>query len=646
MSPLLVCRDISIYEKINYNGIILMCGICGVIWRQPSPENVVRGNIVLNAIMDAMHHRGPDSRGIQVTNQAALGHLRLSIIDIEGGAQPMPSPDGRVHISYNGEIYDYKRAMSSQRARGWPFATRSDTETLLAGYILDGEDFDADLNGMYAYAIVDRRPNKNLVQIGLDPVGIKPLFLAETPLGVLFASELRGMAVGLAALGLPCTPDLDAIVQYLTLGWVPAPLTMLEGVRRLEPGTRLQIELGGAKLTSLPSRPMPPAASATLTLDDISTTLDAAVRRQVVSDAPLGFFLSGGIDSSLLVSTAQRIGIKPHTFTVRFTGKGHGVAHADEADVARWVAEHCGAEHHEIAFSAMTLASELDAAFAAMDQPIADPACLPLLVISRFARERVKVCLSGDGGDELFLGYSRHHLAKRKKQWQNLPRPLQASFQRLGAWLPTAPSSGSAEKLRKLRVGIDLISSIDYFAGPFSGRHAAYLNRSPELPIWARDVAAEADALFEADMLGQLAGQMLPKTDHVSMRASLEVRVPFLDHEMISAARAIPMAHKLAGGKGKAPLRAILARDLPPEITSRPKQGFRVPLTSWFREDLAPLVSARLLDVPQTAAGLIERPLVEKLLKEHITGQAEHSVRIWALLALQAWLDSLPRRST
>lgn len=597
----------------------------------------------MRAIMEAMHHRGPDGQGMQVSEQAAIGHLRLSIIDIEGGAQPMASPDGRVHLSYNGEVYGYEGVMAAQRARGWNFATRSDTETLLAGYIQDGETFDFGLNGMYAYAMLDRRPGRNLVQVGLDPVGIKPLFLAETPLGVLFASELRGMAAGLAALGLPCTPDRAAMVQYLALGWVPGPRTMLEGVRRLTPGTRLHIALDGAGLTPLPSRPMPPAASAPPSLDDLAATLEAAVRRQVVSDAQLGFFLSGGIDSSLLVSVAQRIGIKPRSFTVRFTGTGHGVARADEADIARSVAEHCGAEHHELEVSAATLAGELDAAFAAMDQPIADAACLPLLVMARFAREHVKVCLSGDGGDELFLGYPRHKLARHKMRWHNLPSPLQKSLQGLAARLPDAPGSGIAERLRKLRVGIDLISSPDYFAGPFSGRHSACLIDAPALPSWARDVPAEAEALFEADMLGQLAGQMLPKTDHVTMYASLETRVPFLDLEMIAAARAIPTTDKLSGGKGKAPLRALLARHLPPEITNRPKQGFRVPLTSWFRKDLAPLIRARLLDVPETAAGLVKRPALERLLADHIDGRAEHSGRIWALLALQAWLDSLPR---
>jgi asparagine synthase (glutamine-hydrolysing) len=616
-----------------------MCGIAGLVWKTVTSETREQGQQVTSAMLSAMHHRGPDGHGIFAHEQFALGHLRLSIIDIQGGAQPMSSPDGHVHLSYNGEIYGYEQLRVEQKNRGWKFATCSDSETLLAGYLQDGAEFDTKLNGMYAYALADLRPEKRYLQLGIDPVGIKPLYLAETKSAVIFASEMRAILAGLRELGESLSLNHEAVTQYLLLGWVPAPNTMLSGVHKLVPGGRCRIKLGCAEIESMGGKGLPLPATIQA---DVGDTLDEVMRRQVVSDAPLGFFLSGGIDSSLLVTTAQRIGIQPKTFTVRFAGEGHGVAAADESEIARMVAKHCGAEHHELTVSASTLKGELETALIAMDQPIADPACLPLLVMARFAREHVKVCLSGDGGDELFLGYPRHRLTGQKSLWHKVPTLVRSSVSGAASLLPTRPSRGIREKLRKLRVGVELISAPNYFAGPFSGRHAAALLRTASLPSWASHIPAQMDAVFEADMYGQLAGQMLPKTDHVTMFSSLETRVPFLDLEMIKVARMIPMAEKLGGGKGKAPLRTLLAHYLPPEVTKRPKQGFRVPLTSWFRHDLAQVVRARLLDPKKPADGIVSKSAIETLLDDHIAGREEHSIRIWSLLALQSWLDRLP----
>lgn len=620
-----------------------MCGICGLVWRSSVPNHTVRGQAVLEAIMEKMRHRGPDGKGILVGARFSLGHLRLSIMDIDGGGQPMSDPDGLVSLSYNGEVYDLEDRIVFQSAQGWKFRTKSDTETLLAGYLLNGSKFDFDLNGMYAYAMLDRRPDVSALQIGVDPVGIKPLYFVETEEAVLFASELSGLLAGMSALSVPVIIDEAAVSLYLSLGWVPAPLTLISGVRKMTPGERMRISLKDGSITALEKRLLPSPKPGFIA-SKLGETLDAAVARQLVSDAPVGFFLSGGIDSSLLVCTAHRLGIRPKTFNVSFVGPGHGVAEANEASVAREVATLCGAEHHELEVSAATLALGLGDALIAMDQPIADPACLPLLLLARFAREHVKVCLSGDGGDELFLGYPRHRFANYKAIWRNTPRPLQAGISVLASCLPASPGSGILESLRKVGVGVDLLTSPDYFTGPFSGRYAANLSQGIELPAWALNVPADSEALFEADMLGQLAGQMLPKTDHVTMFASIETRVPFLDLDMIAAARAIPMGEKLSGGYGKAPLRRLLAQYLPSDITDRPKKGFRVPLTSWFRGELVPLMRAQLLDVPNAAAGLIDRFKLERLLEDHIAGRAEHSSRIWALLALQAWIDSLPQR--
>lgn len=617
-----------------------MCGICGLVWR-PSVRGDVspRSNLAITAMLDAMGHRGPDGQGRHVAERHALGHLRLAIIDVEGAPQPMSSPDGNVALSFNGEIYNFAQLMEDQKRRGWQFRTRSDTEVLLAGYIQDGRLFDDMLNGMYAYAVLDEAglhggSGGGRLQLGIDPVGVKPLYVWEGPDAVLFASELRGILAALRALEFPVAIDRRALAQFLAQGWVPQPGSLVQGVRKLTPGARMEIDLSNGQTKDLPPRTLPAARAGNL-----EEVLFASVRRQVIADVPVGFFLSGGIDSSLLVSVAHQMGLAPRTFTVRFEGEGHGIAAANEADVAALVAAHCNAEHHELRVNADILLEELDAGLAAMDQPIADPACLPLLVMSRFAQDHVKVCLSGDGGDELFQGYPRHALTPWKRRWHGLPPQLRDAARSIVQRLPTSPSTGLAENLRRIRVGFGLLDDPEYIPGPFSGHNERLLTVAPDMPDWMMALPTSDTAMFEADMRGQLSGQMLPKTDHVSMYASLECRVPFLDLEMVAFAQSISGAEKRAGGLGKAPLRSLLSRYLPDEVTKRPKHGFRVPLTDWFRTKLASSIRGRLLDPGQPVAGMMRRTDLEQLLAAHISGRAEHSIRIWSLLALQAWLD-------
>ena len=612
-----------------------MCGICGLVWKGRGPVGSKEtATAVTKAMMAAMKHRGPDGSGLYATERFAIGHRRLAIIDVEGAPQPMWSPSNDIAIVYNGEVYNFSELKQAQADRGWFFKTRSDTETLLAGFALNGADFDHALNGMYAYAIADTRKGHERLQLGIDPVGIKPLFVWENDTAVVFASELRGMIAALRALGVPVSANANSLSAFLTLGWGPQPHTLLSGVRKMPPGGRLQVDLNSGKVTELACRALPEPASR-----DLKSLLQDVVQRQAISDVPLGFFLSGGIDSSLLVAVAQRIGIKPRTFTVRFVGDGHGIADFDEADVARHVANACGAEHHELAVSAATLRDNMDDTFAAMDQPIADPACLPLLVMSRFAREHVKVCLTGDGGDEMFQGYPRHAHAAMKAYWQGVPRPLRAAMRGVARRLPTSPSTGLPERLRKLGVGFSILDDPSYVIGPFSGTHARFLSHLPVLPQWAHNIENDNAALFHADTRGQLSGQMLPKTDHIGMYASLECRVPYLDSEMVALAKSLTTAQKRQRGIGKIPLRTLLSEFLPSDIVDRPKQGFRVPLTDWFRCEMADTVRSRLLDPDNPLAGIISRTNVEQIIEAHIAGRSENSIRIWAMLALQTWLD-------
>lgn len=612
-----------------------MCGIGGLVWKgQLRSDSRKRGLEITSEIMSAIKHRGPDGDGIHGTDRFTIGHVRLAIIDVEGAPQPMWTPTKDVAIVYNGEVYNFPELMREQTLKGWRYVTRSDTETLLSEYVLNGSDFDNKLNGMYAYAIADIRNGFDRLQLGIDPVGIKPLYIWEDSSVLVFASELKGIIAALRALQIPFSLSQNSLTSYLSLGWVPQVDALISGVRKMKPGGRLQIDLKTGVVLDLPHRGYPEPKNS-----DLKHTIKTAVSRQLVSDVPVGFFLSGGVDSSLLVAIASNLGISPKTFTVRFVGDGHGISSVDEADTAKKVAQICGAEHHELAVSARTLLDKLDETFAAMDQPIADPATLPLLCLSQFAREHVKVCLSGDGGDELFHGYPRHLYATVKEYWQRIPDPIRACARGAVGLLPIAPSTGITEIMRKIGVGFQIIDDPFYAIGPFSGCHARFLSIKPILPSWVTNVRNNNDELFEADMLGQLSGQLLPKTDHIGMYAGLECRVPYLDLEVISNARYLTIDQKRKGGTGKIPLRNLLRDFMPDEIVNRPKQGFRVPLTTWFRFDLAETIRSRLLDPATPLCGMISRGHIEEIISAHIRGEAEHSIRIWSMLSLQTWLD-------
>lgn len=618
-----------------------MCGISGLVWRSEPGRRRDAGQRAVRRMMAAIVHRGPDAQGIIVRDRVVLGHVRLTIIDRDGGSQPMLEPDGKIALSYNGEIYNFPKLIESATRRGYAFNSRSDTEAVLATYQQQGLAFDEQLNGMYAYALLDERVGGGRLLISTDPVGIKPLFLYEDDDVFLFASELRAIAVALLELGISPSVSERGVRSYLANGWVAAPETLLDGVRRLLPGERWIIDIDSGR-ASLHSCRLLPASTDTfdkpVSLDEqLRLTLADAVERQVISDVPLGFFLSGGVDSSLLLSLATSRGLATSTFTVRFSGSGHGVQASNEADVAARVAAILGSDHHELTIGEDTLTDSLDEVLSTMDQPIADPACLPLYHLSRFARQHVTVCISGDGGDELFAGYPRHEISRWQNHWRRVPSALRGGARSIVGLLPEAPSSGIMEKLRKARTGFRLLDAPGYMERLFP---AAEADREAN-QLWHRPTIYHSDALMEADFAGQLAGQMLPKTDGMTMAHSLECRVPLLDLEVVELASAIPIHLKRQSGVGKLPLRRLLREYLPPSVTDSPKRGFRVPLTSWFRGDLAERIETNLLSSNARVHEFIDRDFTTDLVSRHISGAAEKSLQIWALLALETWLQNL-----
>lgn len=615
-----------------------MCGTYGLAWRNGNITGN-RAKSAAQAMQRVLGHRGPDGTGLLERDGLMLGHLRLAIIDLAGGAQPMVSPDGRVALSYNGECYNFLGLMDDLSRCGWNFASRCDSEVLLAGYTLQGPEFDEALNGMYAYAMLDERAGRR-IQLSTDPVGIKPMFLYEDDEVFLFASELRGIVVGLRALGKRVDVDSEAVEAYLRLGWVPAPLSLVTGARKLAPGERWILDLDRWSATCASKRLRRQGEVFRGDENDLQEALrrclSDVVKRQTISDVPLGFFLSGGVDSSLLLAIAAELGIAAQSFTISFVGDGHGVASANEGEVARAVAGHLGSPINIIEVEADTLRRSLWECLDAMDQPLADPACLPLLLLSRLAAQKVKVCLSGDGGDELFAGYTRHRIARLKSGWRSLPSPLRALTRAAASHLPTAPSTGYRENLRRVRVAHELIDSPNYVDGPFAQQ---ITHQEVRLEPWNQSVMLSSAGLMEADIEGQLAGQMLPKTDNMTMAASLECRVPLLDLDLIELASGVPLEMKSRERTGKYPLRKLLGRYLPAEITQRPKHGFRVPLTDWLRGPMAGEIRDRLLCEQSEVAEFLTPLQTETVVNEHLSGRGEHSIRLWALLAFSHWRE-------
>ncbi len=598
-----------------------MCGIAGIHALRGSIDGSIAQES-LQAMLSAMRHRGPDGQGWYQSGATWLGHVRLAILDIDGGTQPMWNEDETVVVTYNGEQYGFE-ALRKELTRRHRFRTRTDTEVLVHLYEDVKESLPNHLNGMYAFALLDR--TQNTLLIAVDPMGIKPLYYYQGANVFVFASELRALLKGLEALSLPQTFDLATCSSFLSQGWVQAPLTPVVGVRKLCPGESFLIK--GQSITRRTRRLTPETASPQSEIEHLDETLRTVVRDQMIADVDVGLLLSGGIDSSILASIACAVGFEIKTFSVEFSGHTREVKDANESDFANIVARHLHTKHYTARVDAYTLLADLDSAFVAMDEPISDPAILPLLRVARFAKTEVKACLTGDGADELFGGYWRHVLFDIKQSYQQLPRPLRQLLDR------TSRLSRYSSALGRLQSAYSLVADPDYISGPFSWHYAGWLNN----PI-PGIVCSEASEWLEHDLYGQLAGQMLPKTDRITMFCGLEARVPFLDDRVVRFAMRLPKKQKVRGLQSKVILRELLARYVPPQISRRSKHGFRVPLSNWFRHELRSEVKERLLGGLVIPDAIISRSAVERLISLHLDGGQEHSNRIWALLVLNSWI--------
>jgi asparagine synthase (glutamine-hydrolysing) len=616
-----------------------MCGIAGFVLRDKQAEVAA-----VRSMCDRIRHRGPDDEGFYLDGGCALGMRRLSIIDLSGGHQPISNEDRSVWVVFNGEIYNYRELRGDLEKRGHRFKTHSDTEILVHLYEQEGPAGVARLRGMFAYAIWDA-PRKRLF-VARDRFGKKPLYYAELPEGLFFASEISCLREA----GVPLEIDPDGLRLYFQFNYIPDPFTAYRAIRKLPAGCWLTYDSGGTVRCEHYWRLPPPATKPPKDVTEeqaaagLREKLDEAVRVRMIADVPLGAFLSGGIDSSSVVASMALQSREPvETFSIGFEE-----ASSNELPYAALVAKKYKTEHHEILVRPDSV-SLVERVVDHLGEPFGDASAIPTLILSEFAARHVKVALSGDGGDELFGGYGSF-LAVSEGKLDRLPAVMRPLTARIAEWLPYA--AYGKNYLRMLSRPSALERYFEFNYSPYFLRERLL---QPEwmLPAdgaWLWRTFADcllpngADVLTQAmyfEATANLTGDMLVKVDRMSMAASLEVRCPLLDHELAEMAAALPHCWKLANGKGKQILLKAIGARLPPELLRRPKMGFGVPLAEWFRGSLRQMLWDRLTTQRFLERGIVSGPFVRRLLEEHQRGRRNNEMWLWSLLVLEMWLEKV-----
>ena len=627
---------------------LIVCGIAGIAGGDHRTEERING---VRRMCDAIAHRGPDDEGIGAFGDACLGMRRLSIIDLAGGHQPLCNESGSLQLVLNGEIYNYRELGRELERLGHTFHTQSDAEVAVHAYEEYGDGFLEKLRGMFAVALWDS-PRGRLT-LAIDRLGIKPLYHATSAKSLLFCSELTGL---LASGCLPRRVDASALKEYFTLGFVPAPATIYEGVNKVQPGHVVRwTKTDGVSVQrywDLPKVQPEPPHSMSEVRDGVRTLLLDAVRSHLVSDVPVGAFLSGGLDSSSVVALMSKVATEPvTTFTMSFPGWPQ-----NEAPLARRVAEHFGTNHHELV--AEPASTEVLPVLAAhFGEPFADSSALPTFLVSRMAAEHVKVVLSGDGGDELFLGYTifrglrasllaenipavvRSAIAKGTVRGERLARPAlgdrgqQAAKRILDTMLPPDMAFRSKVSPLGLTAAASMLSpSIRAAWGDHDG-HAALVSAMAR-----RDGTADPlERYIYALTMVSLSGDMLVKVDRMSMANSLEVRVPLLDHRLVESIAALPRSVRFPGWRLKGLMKDVMADLLPDWVLTHPKQGFSIPLAAWLRGDLQSYVRDVLLSPETREAGFYDARAISTFLQRHAQDGENLAGGLWALLMFELW---------
>jgi asparagine synthase (glutamine-hydrolysing) len=619
-----------------------MCGIAGIVkldpYEQAEEDRLVR-------MRDIIAHRGPDGQGLIVDGRVGLAHRRLAIIDVGAGRQPMCNEDGTIWIVFNGEIYNHAALRPGLEARGHRYRTRCDTETILHLYEEEGEGVVDGLHGMFAFAIWDR-PRQRLL-LARDRLGIKPLYYARTENELLFGSEIKAV---LAAGGIRPQFNEDALPEFLANRFVSTDETFFRGVQKLLPGHVLSWTPTSGFRSRRYWRPPLPSVHASPTIREQAPVVREAARigraAPLMSDVPLGVFLSGGLDSSALAAmVAQAARTRIQTFAVGFEDRD-----ANELDYARLVARWIGAEHREVVVTPSEYFNALPQLVWHEDEPIAFSSSIPLYFVARLANEHVKVVLTGEGADELFLGYNKYRATfwnarLGKPYWALMPEAARRGVRHIVDALPQSARRYAGRSFMALEPGIRDLFLENFAVFPQTLQRQILAN--PDR-LDRRDPYADAmrcfdggsggilDRMSHADLQTYLV-ELLMKQDQMSMAASIESRVPFLDDHVVEHVAALPGGVKLHGWQTKAVLREAVKDLIPPSILTRRKMGFPVPVGRWLREEFRPIVDEFVLGRRAQARTLFDPAAIRRLVDEHRAGWMPHGDRLWLLVNLEIW---------
>ena len=622
-----------------------MCGIAGIVALDdaipPSREQ-------LAAMCGTIRHRGPDDEGIEVEGPVGLGMRRLSIIDVAGGKQPIHNEDGTVRLVFNGEIYNYRELRRDLAARGHRFSSATDGEVIVHLWEEHGPACVEHLNGMYAIALHD--VPRRRVLLARDRLGIKPLFYARLPHHLVFGSEVKAL---LASGLIPRELDLDGLGQLLSWEYVPAPRTLLRHVRKLDAARVMEVALDGGRTEERGYWEIPrPAATSNggsprdgdAWIEEIDAKIVECVQRQMVSDVPLGAFLSGGVDSSLVVAAMGQA----ETFSIGFDDPSY-----NELAWSQRVADHLGVSH-ETEVIRPNVVELFDRLMQFMDDPIGDFSIFPTFLVSQLARRHVTVALSGDGGDELFGGYETYVAQQKARLWGRLPASIRQGViaRAVGGIAPRPAKKGLVNKIKRFVEGAGHDASLGHarwrlFVGDelrrslFTSDALGAMGESSHEHIVRLFEAAgprsEVDRGLFVDLKSYLSDNCLVKVDRMSMACSLEARVPLLDHELVELAFRLPSRHKVRRGRTKVLLKQVAARHVPETCVYRPKEGFSIPIKQWLGNEFAPLMEDLLNPGRLADEGLFDVSMVARLREEHVAGRANHSHVLWSMMVFQDW---------
>jgi len=621
-----------------------MCGICGVTYFDRE-RNVLEH--LVKSMCDVIRHRGPDDEGWITKGNYGIGMRRLSIIDLFTGRQPISNEDDSIWIVFNGEIYNHVELRNKLIKKGHKFQTKCDTEVIVHAYEEYGEECPKKLNGMFGFAILDLK--KQILFLARDRLGIKPLYYYHDSKKFAFGSELKSI---LQVPNIPREVDLRALDLFLTFEYIPSPYSIFQGIRKLPPGHSLTLKDGRINIREywdldFEEKEIPEDELC----EQLLELFQDAVKIRLMSDVPLGAFLSGGIDSSAIVAMMSRVMDRPvKTFSIGFKEDTYNESH-----YAQQIANHFNTEHHVeiIEPNALELAEKL---VGFLDEPFGDFSIFPTYLVSKMARKHVTVSLSGDGGDELFAGYDTYIANKAGRAYERLPRLLRNAMHPILSRIPpTEKKKGLINRAKRFVEGMELPADLEHT------RWMIFLQEGEKIKLYSDDLqdTLNGSDSFEfirnyfnrvntsdplnrqlyVDIKSYLVDNILVKVDRMSMATSLETRVPFLDHRFVEFSATIPSRLKLQGKNTKYLFKKAMADVLPPQILNRSKEGFSIPIKNWLKEDLKPLMLEVLDQQKIKREGFFNTNYVEQLKKEHLSGKENHSHRLWSMMVFGIWQD-------